>query len=160
MLIGTLPSEGADPILATNVLSSRGIALIKQCEGFRSTRYLDSAGKPTIGYGHLIKPGESFTVVDEAQADALLRADVRTAECAVKRQVTVPLNAHQYDALVSFTYNVGEGALQKSTLRQKLNQTNYLGASVEFDRWVYAGGKRVQGLVTRRVEERNLFLNR
>ena len=138
-------------------ISLAGLAHIKGWEGFRSYVYLDSAGKPTIGYGHLIKPYESFTTITEAEAARLLAKDVSTAENAVNAAVTVPLTQNQFDALVSFVYNVGAGAFSRSTMLKKLNQGDYFEAQKQFTRWVYAGGKVVPGLANRRLAESRLF---
>lgn len=141
-------------------ISQRGVELIKQFEGYSSRRYLDSAGKPTIGYGHLIKTNENLYQITESGAESILRKDVERAEKAVLQLVKVSLTQNQYDALVSFTFNLGEGSLKQSTLLKKLNYGNYKGSAAEFDRWVYAGGKKIKGLEKRRKKERELFLDR
>lgn len=138
--------------------SEAGIEAIAKHEGFRAEVYRDAAGHPTIGYGHLIKPGETFTRITESQARDLLRDDVRTAEAAVADAVTVPLTQGQFDALVSFTFNVGTGALRASTLLRKLNAGDYTGAGAEFEKWNKAGGRVLPGLVARRAEESRLFI--
>lgn len=138
-------------------LSQNGLDLIKGFEGLRLNAYQDSAGVWTIGYGHTgpdVRPGMSIT---QAQAEQLLRQDVARFEQAVRDNVRVPLTQNQFDALVSFTYNVGEGALQDSTLLRKLNAGDYAGAQTEFGRWVYAGGERLEGLERRRAAEAALF---
>lgn len=139
-------------------ISQDGIKLIKQFEGYPSRRYLDSAGKPTIGYGHLIKTNENLYEITEQEAERLLRKDVERAEKAVSQLVKAPLVQSQYDALVSFTYNLGEGSLKQSTLLKKLNYGDYKGAASEFDKWVYAGGKKIKGLENRRKKEKKVFL--
>ena len=140
-------------------VSQEGVDHIKKFEGFSELPYLDVAGKKTVGYGHLLKDGERIEKLTEKEAEALLRDDVKKAENAVERYVKVPLAQGQYDALVSFTYNVGAGNLRTSTLLNKINATNYSGAAQEFDRWVYAGGKKVKGLQNRRAREKALFLS-
>ena len=146
-------------------LSSEGINFIAQWEGFVPTPYEDIAGHPTIGYGHKILPHETFNpvvpiTVEEAQN--LLRADAQIAESAVTRLVAVPVTQRQYDALVSFAYNVGAQAFGTSTLLKKLNAGDYNGASDEFQRWNKAtvDGKLVviAGLSNRRNAERGLFV--
>lgn len=139
-------------------VSQQGLNLIKQFEGYRSERYLDAAGKPTIGYGHLITKGENLQTITREEATTLLKKDVQTASDAVRRLVIVQLKQNQYDALVSFTYNLGEGNLEKSTLLKKINMQDYRGASEEFTKWVYAGGKKLKGLEIRRAKEKELFL--
>lgn len=142
-------------------ISLRGLAHIKGWEGFRAQVYLDQAGKPTIGYGHLIKPYETFTTITEAEASALLAKDVSSAEAAVNRGVKVAINQNQFDALVSFAFNVGNSAFANSTLLKRINAGQFTEAANEFGRWVFItlGGKKVvsNGLVNRRVADYNLF---
>lgn len=140
-------------------ITENGLALIKRFEGFSAQLYDDAAGYATIGYGHLLQPGEDFSAgITRADADRLLRADVRIAQGAVLRLIDHPLTDGQYDALVSFTFNVGGGALQRSTLRRKINRGELAAAPAEFHRWVYAGGRRLRGLVRRREAEIACFL--
>lgn len=139
-------------------ISQQGIEALKFFEGLRLTVYKDSAGLDTVGYGHLVKPGESFTTITEAEAEQLLKADISYAEDAVNRLVKVDLDQHQYDALVSFVYNVGAGAFADSTLLKRLNYGDYQGAANELDRWNKAGGRVIDGLVSRRYHEKQLFL--
>lgn len=137
-----------------------GIELIKGFEGLRLSKYQDVVGKWTIGYGHLILPNESFpNPLTEKQAEDLLRKDLATSEAGVTRQVKVKLSQQQFDALVSFTFNLGAGNLQSSTLLKKLNAGDYSGAADELLRWNKAGGKEVAGLTRRRAAERKLFLS-
>jgi lysozyme len=138
--------------------SNSGIAMIEQHEGFRSTVYLDVAGNPTIGYGHMLKPGETFPHgVTQEQATALLRADLADAEHAVNTFVTVPLTQNQFDALVDWTYNLGAGSLQESTLLELLNKGDYAGVPAQMLRWDQADGKVVPGLLARRQDEAKLW---
>ena len=140
-------------------LSDAGLDHIKSHEGLRTTAYRDPVGILTIGYGHTgadVKPGQRIT---EAQAEQLLRKDVGWAEDAVRKNVKVPLTQGQFDALVSFTFNCGAGALGKSTLLKKLNAGDYAGAQAEFGNWVRGGGKVLPGLVRRRQEEARMFGN-
>jgi len=95
--------------------------------------------------------------ITKEQASNLLKQDANLAEQAVGRFIRVALTDGQFDALVSFTFNLGSGALQRSTLRSKLNRKDYAGASREFSRWVWAGGRRLKGLVRRRHAEATLF---
>ena len=133
--------------------SDAGIALIKRFESFCATIYRCPAGKHTIGYGHVVLPGEQFGRITEADAIELLRRDLAIAEAAVRRLINVPLTQSQFDALVSFTFNVGEGALEKSTLRRRINQSDWVLAKRELLRWVYADDKKLKGLVVRREAE-------
>lgn len=140
---------------------SNGISLIKQFEGCMLKAYPDPAtgGAPwTIGYGHTgndVRPGMVWTQV---QADSALISDLAQCERAVSRLVNVNLTQNQFDALVSFVFNVGSGNLQSSTLLRKLNSGDYRGAAEEFPRWNKAAGKVMVGLTKRRAAERELFL--
>jgi len=141
-------------------VSDEGLSLIKRFEGFSKTVYICSARHPTIGYGHVVLDHEMENFVEgisEKRATDLLKQDVGIAERAVLRHINVPLSDGQFDALVSFTFNLGSGALQRSTLRRKLNRQEYSLAANEFSRWVWAGGKRLKGLVRRRQAEAELF---
>jgi lysozyme len=139
-------------------ISDAGLSLIKTSEGFRATVYNDVAGFPTIGYGHKLTPGESFPIgITEAQATALLEQDVQGAEAAVARLVKVALTQGQFDALVDFVYNVGAGRLAGSTLLRMLNAGNTTGAGQQLLLWVYAGGVKQPGLMTRREAELALW---
>ena len=139
-------------------ISDAGIRAIQDFEGFSRDRYADSAGLATIGYGHLIRPHEQIPErISQAYATGLLRQDLNVAEACVNRLVQVDLTQAQYDALVSFTFNLGCGALSKSTLLKRLNAGDYHGAAREFLKWVYAGGRKIEGLMNRRVAERAMF---
>ena len=144
---------------ATRV-SDKGLEFIARWEGWRAQPYNDVAGHCTIGYGHLIHQGnctaadrQKWGTISKARGLELLRDDAATAEKAVRDRVKVKLKQHQFDALVSFTYNVGTGAFGGSTLLRKLNEGNYASVPPELMRWVNAGGVPVQGLVNRRREE-------
>jgi len=144
--------------------SSLGIALIKKFEGKFLTAYHGVADRPgllTIGYGHTDAAGppkvKAGMVLTEQQAEDILRSDLRSVELAVERLVKVPLKQNELDALVSFTYNVGEGALGRSTLLRRLNSGDYDVAN-EFMKYTKANGvPRVQGLVNRRKAEADLW---
>lgn len=137
--------------------NAAGRALIKSFEGFRADAYLCPAGVWTIGYGHTgdVKPGQRVT---EHQADAILEYDLDRFERGVADLVDVPLTANQFSALVSFAFNLGLDALERSTLLALLNAGDYQGASRQFARWRIAGGKVLPGLERRRAAERALFL--
>ena len=134
-------------------ITQDGIDLIKRFEGFSSTVYICPAGYPTIGYGHLVRLGESYTEISETEAEELLRKDVESAERAVLRLVNVPLTDGQFDALVSFSFNLGNGAFQRSTLRRKVNRQAHAEVPEQLMRWVWAGGRKLNGLVSRRSTE-------
>lgn len=139
-------------------VTQEGLDLIKRFEGFSPEVYICPAGYPTIGYGHLIRAGESFTVITETQAEILLKRDVNAAERSVLRLINIPLTDGQFDALVSFTYNLGAGALQRSTLRRKVNRGEHAAVPAQFMRWVWAGGRKLNGLVTRRLMEGKTYI--
>lgn len=140
--------------------SDSGIAKIKQWEGFRAKAYRDGGGVWTVGYGHTSDSNltvTSTTVVSDAEAERLLRLDLREAEDAVNAYVKVPLNQNQFDALVSFTFNVGGSAFAKSTLLKKLNAGDYDAVPKELARWNKDNGKVVAGLTNRRAAEAGLW---
>ncbi|MDR4317902.1 Ortho-chlorophenol reductive dehalogenase [Niallia circulans] len=141
-------------------LSNNGLALIKSFEGVRLTAYkaVSTEKHWTIGYGHYGPDVKQNMKITQAQADAYLKSDVARFEKAVNENVKVPLNQNQFDALVSFTYNCGEGALQRSTLLELLNQGKYEEAADQFDVWIKSGNKVLNGLVKRRAKEKELFL--
>lgn len=155
-----VPREGQVPAYK---IGPKGLDLIKRFEGLSLTAYPDpgSGGKPwTIGVGTTVypdgrhvKPGDKIT---ETQADEYLRHDVARFEKAVSRLLpkTTP---EQFDALVSFAYNVGEGALEQSTLRRLHNAGDYDGAAAQFARWNKAAGRVLNGLVKRRAAEAALY---
>ena len=137
--------------------SDKGRELITAAEGVHLRTYVCPAGKYTIGVGHLVKPGESFPDgITMGQAQEMLSHDLAAAERAINGLVTVPINQAQFDALVSFTFNLGEGALSRSTLLKRINR-NDAGAADEFGKWVLADGKPMPGLVRRRKAEAALF---
>ena len=143
--------------------SDKGIALIKQFEGCKLTAYQDSVGVWTIGYGWTQpvdgKQIRAGMVIKQEEADRLLKTGLVSYENDVSRLVKVGLTQGQFDALVSFTYNLGARSLSTSTLLRKLNAGDYAGASDEFLRWNKAGGKVLNGLTRRREAERALFLS-
>lgn len=138
-------------------ISTEGLALIRRFEGFSATPYADAAEKMTIGYGHLIRPGERFDRICAKQAEALLRADTEVAGKAVLACIAVSLSQPRFNALCSFTFNVGAGALSRSTLRRLINQGRHAEVPAELARWVWAGGKKLPGLIARRQAEGELY---
>ncbi|MBH8916633.1 lysozyme [Pseudomonas aeruginosa] len=137
--------------------SQRGIDLIKSFEGLRLSAYQDSVGVWTIGYGTTRGVTPYMTITVE-QAERMLANDIQRFEPELDKLVKVPLNQNQWDALMSFVYNLGSANLASSTLLKLLNKGDYRGAADQFPRWVNAGGKRLEGLVKRRTAERALFL--
>ena len=148
-----MPGQDADMKISDN-----GIALIKKYEGLRLIPYDDVAGLKTIGYGHLIKPGEEFWEITEAEAEEILRNDLEAAEKCVEKGLRVEVSQEQFDALVSFVFNCGCNAFMDSTLRRLTNYGDFDGAADQFLRWNRAGGRIVKGLTNRRIAERNHFL--
>lgn len=144
-------------------ISDKGIALIKQFEGCKLTAYQDSVGVWTIGYGWTKpvdgKPIRAGMTIKQETAERLLKTGLVSYENDVSRLLKVDLTQGQFDALVSFTYNLGARSLSTSTLLRKLNAGDYAGASDEFLRWNKAGGKVLNGLTRRREAERALFLS-
>ena len=140
-------------------ISDDGIELIKEYEGLALKAYKCPAGIWTIGYGHTGPDVREGQVIDEITAEAYLRKDLETAEKCVNACVAVPITQGQFDALVSFAYNLGCGALRRSTLLRCLNAGDDEGAANEFPKWTRANGKVLQGLVRRRQAEQELFLS-
>lgn len=166
-------------------VSDKALKMLKHHEGVRTKPYRDVVALWTIGVGHLMypeqatlpncknaKPGytgmcredyqirlEDFRVFSMEEVDGLLKSDLGRFERGVERLITVPLSQNQFDALVSFSFNLGLGTLQRSTLRQKVNRGDFEGAAEEFLKYTMAGGKVFRGLVIRRNDERALFLS-
>lgn len=143
-------------------VSPSGVDLICNFEGLRLKAYDDGVGVWTIGFGTTkypngirVKKGDTCTL---DQAKAYMQNDLKSFEQTVNNTVKVPLNQNQFDALVSLAYNIGSTAFKNSTLVKRLNEGNYNAAANQFNVWVNAGGKRMQGLVNRRAAERTLFL--
>jgi lysozyme len=139
-------------------LSDAGLNLIKNSEGFRANTYLDVAGLPTIGFGHKLLPGETYPDgINEGEAEELLTADAGATCLAVQRLVQVPLSQGQFDALVDFCYNLGEGRLAASTLLRELNAGQYDNARQQLLLWDHSGSQVVPGLQIRRQAEFDLW---
>lgn len=138
-------------------ISQTGIDLIKSFEGCRLTAYKDAVGVWTIGYGSTGSHVHEGLKITQEQAEVLLKQDLKRFIDGVNACVKVPITQNMFDALVSFSFNLGVGSLKTSTLLSKLNKKDYKGASVEFVRWNKAGGKVLAGLTRRRNAEKNLF---
>lgn len=138
------------------VISALGLGLISQHEGAVTDAYLDPVGIPTICMGHTegVFLGQKRTL---KECEVLLKEDATYAGRAIARCTKVDLTQGQYDALVSFVFNVGGSAYCGSTLVRKLNAGQCFEAGAQFDRWVYAKGRKLPGLVKRRAAERALF---
>lgn len=129
---------------------------VKQFEGRELKAYQCSAGVWTIGYGHTkgVKEGDEISA---SEAEQLLVEDLTAISDDLNRLVNIGVTEGQYIALLSLAFNIGASALKKSTLLFHLNHKRYDEAAAEFDKWVYAGGKVVEGLQRRRAAERELF---
>ena len=146
------------PLGSPRATGEAGVSLIRAFEGFSPVAYVCPAGVPTIGYGHVIQSDERFEVsLSLEEGEALLRKDLPRYERAVCRLIDMPLGDLCFDALVSFTFNLGEGALAASTLRRLVNVGRVTEAGPQFDRWVFAGAYKLPGLVRRRAGERALW---
>ena len=143
-------------------ISKIGINLIKNFESLSLEPYVCIGGYLTIGYGHKIQNPRIFypKKISLEQAHELLVYDVAIAERAVRNNIKIALLQNQFDALTSFTFNVGSGALQRSTLRQKINQELFNEIEEEFLKWTYCKGKKIKGILIRRKIESELFLNK
>ncbi|MCF8533128.1 MAG: lysozyme [Reyranella sp.] len=152
---GSVPFDGAS---SPRAVTAGGRALIQAFEGFSAVPYVCPAGILTVGYGHVILAGETFDrPLSAAEGDDLLARDLPRYELAVCRLIEVPLSDPCFDALVSFTFNLGEGALAASTLRRLVNAGRLEDAGPQFDRWVFAGAQKLPGLVRRRMAERAMW---
>lgn len=140
-------------------ISNKGIALIKEYEGCKLKAYRCSANVLTIGYGSTGSHVKEGVVITQAEAEELLKKDLVRFEDGVTKLVSVPITQSMFDALVSFSFNLGLGNLKSSTLLKKVNAGDKAGAANEFGKWTKAGGKVLAGLVRRREAERQLFLS-
>ena len=137
-------------------ISEEGIALIKKFEGCKLEAYLDAVDVPTIAYGRTkdVKIGDICT---QQQAEDWLEEELVEYAGYVEKAVTVPLEQNQFDALVSWTYNLGPASLNRSTALKLLNMSEYDGVPAQLKRWNKAGGKVLDGLVRRREAEAEMF---
>jgi lysozyme len=138
-------------------ISQAGIDLIKEFEGCELTAYVCPAGVLTVGYGHTgpdVKPGQE---IDEDEAEQLLRNDLAKFETCVEEMLEVEVTQAQFDALVSFAFNLGCGALRSSTLLKLLNGGKPDAARQQFSRWNKGGGQVLTGLTRRRAAEAEMF---
>ena len=140
-------------------INESGLELVKHFEGFSHKVYICPAGFATIGYGHKILAHEkTLKHITHDDAENLLKRDLLYAERAVIRYISAELSDNQFSALVSFTFNLGAAALQRSSLRHKLNYGLYQEGANELLKWVYCAGRKTLGLLKRRIEEQKLFL--
>lgn len=132
--------------------------MIKRFEGLRLVTYRDCCNISTIGWGHVVMPGENLFQITEEEAEALLMHDATIALQAVERLISIPLNQNETSALGDFVFNLGAGCLQASTLRMELNRGDLIDADQQFSRWCFAGARKLPGLIARRKVEAELFL--
>lgn len=137
--------------------SPKAYELVRHFEGFRATPYQDLAGYTTIGYGHKTT-GPAPYGISVASAEELLKNDLETCAKVISRSCFVKLNQNQIDALCSLVFNIGPGHFLESTLRKRLNMSDYHGAADQFLVWDKVKGEVVHGLVVRRVAEHDLFM--
>lgn len=145
-------------------LSAKGLQFLKNAEGFRAKPYLCSAGKLTVGYGHVIQPGEDFSQpITREEAHNLLLKDIGPRLFALQQSVRTQLTQSQVDALISLMFNIGIADFKRSTLVRKLNSRDYKGAANEFERWNKITDPKTKqlvpcdGLTSRRKKEKALF---
>lgn len=141
-------------------LGIKGETLIKGFEELRLKGYICPAGKPTIGWGHVILPGEPYRVggtISLDEAIRLLDRDTNRFELCVNKTVKAPLTQNQFDALTSLAFNIGEAKFKESSLLRALNNGQMDVAAAKFMQWVFAGKRKLKGLVRRRAAEKALF---
>lgn len=142
-------------------ISENGLSLVKHFEGLFLRGYRCPANVWTIGYGHTGSVNGATindeTTITQEQANALLAEDMRGSEQAVTARVKVPLEQHQFDALVSFVFNCGAHAFSLSNLLKLLNTGKISEVPAQFGRWIHGGGRILPGLVRRRKTEEHLF---
>jgi lysozyme len=143
-------------------ISEQGFSIIREFEGFRANAYLDTGGVWTIGFGTIkypngtkVKAGDTCT---RGQAELWLKNDCQWVDACLNKYVKTGINQNQFDALASFVYNVGETSFTKSTMLTLINKGQLKAAASQFDRWVYDNGVKINGLVNRRLKEREMFV--
>lgn len=140
-------------------ITDAGLNFITKIERFSAVPYNDPPGsnKYSIGYGHQIQPGETFTRIDEAKARELLAADTAHAQAAVRAAIKVPLTPEQFDMLTSFVYNVGASAFNAGTVPAKINAGDFASAAATMKQYTKSGGVVNMALVKRRIAESSVF---
>lgn len=143
-------------------MTDKGLRLIMEFEGFRASAYRDAVGVWTVGYGHTAMAGKpnvtAGLTITQAEADVILRRDVRMFADAVAKLVKVPLTDNQFTALVSFAFNVGPGNFAKSSVLAAVNRKDFDAVPRRLALWVKAGGRTLPGLIRRRAAEAQMFL--
>lgn len=140
-------------------ISDKCLDLVRRFEGLQLKAYYCPGGVLTIGYGHTGPDVHEGKTITKQEADILLRQDMRRFESSVNNDIAVAMSQGMFDAMVSFSFNVGAAAFRKSTLRRRVNAGKLAEAANEFLRWNKAGGKVLAGLTRRRQAERELFLS-
>jgi len=139
--------------------SQKGLTLIKKFEGFSDKEYICPAGKPTIGYGHVILPSEHFpSSITKEEAETLLKKDLQPREKSLNKLLKVSINQNQFDALISLIYNIGVNNFKQSTLLKFINDKLFDKIPDQFRRWKYINKVISKGLLNRREEEIKLWL--
>jgi len=164
MKVRRVRPRGKVSAAAGREISAAAVDLVKHFEGCYLKAYTDAVGVWTIGYGHTQHEGDLIPgpgmVITQAEADRLLAHDLGREAGNVQELLQVQLNDEQFGALVSFTFNVGDGNLERSTLLNRVNHRRWLDAAHdEFVKWNHAGGRVLRGLTRRRISEANLFCN-
>ena len=138
------------------IISEEGKNLIKKFEGCELEAYKCAAGVPTIGYGHIKDVSMGMTIT-QSEADEMFNHEIKEYETYVNTAVTVPLSQNQFDAIVSWVFNLGNGNLKASTMLKVINSGDHAGVPAQIKRWNKAGGKVLEGLVRRREAEALLY---
>lgn len=151
-------------------MDKTGISFLKEVEGIRTEVYSDVAGFPTIGVGHRLSPDQTtsgkiiingrekkLSKLTVSDIENLLRNDLKRFENTVNKYVDIEISQNEFNALTSFAFNVGSYAFRKSTLLKRLNEGNRNAVPNEIERWIYAGGKKIKGLINRRQKEIELW---
>lgn len=141
----------------TVVVGAVGLTMIQDHEGLRTRTYIDPVGIPTVCWGHTGQYAVRGAKYTREECEAILLWDVQRHREGIERCITYDLNRNQWDAVTSFAFNIGVGGTCRSTMVRKINRGDLSGASREFPKWKYAGGRVFRGLVRRRAEEQKLF---
>jgi len=142
-------------------MMQEAIRLIKTFEGFSPVVYICPAGFKTIGYGHVVLPEEEERfkkAITASEGEELLYHDLLRFQVAINRLIKIQIHDLMFQAILSFSYNVGVYAFRASTLRRLINEGAFEEAALQFPRWIYVGGRQLKGLLRRRIAEKKLFL--
>lgn len=159
-----IPANAVRSVVAALAVSAGGVSFLQQEEGHSNRVYLDSIGLPTVCTGHMDRSMRVGQWYSDAECAEFLRRDTQSVHAMLVRNIKVPLYQWEYDALMSFCINVGNGNCASSTLFKKINRGDYAGAALEFARWNRAGGldcrirsNNCYGIVLRRYKEQQLW---